>query len=221
MGEPLPKLVDGRGEKWEGWMEKFLTYGWARKHLDAGDILFYSHDERSVGIEIKQVSDLTSRLGDARRELAQLIDTVDVPILLVFGKWQRLSNDILLGGQSQLTWGRLWNLIQTFEDSGLRLQVATSREHAFLRVNQLYAYYQKGEHTSDLVPRQASGDRRIASLMAIPGISRKLGAGLLSTFSNLEGVATATEQELMGAHLIGPSKAKAVREWFGRGTPIK
>ena len=210
------KQVDGRGEKWSGWIEKFLEFGWERKLLDAGDFFFYSHDEKTVGIESKTVDDLTSRLGDARRELAQLIDTVDIPILLVFGKWLRKSNDTLLGGQQQLTWSHLWNLIQTFQDSGLRFQLATSREHAFQRINQLYAYYQKSEHTSTLVKRQAANDRRIASLMAIPGISKKLGAALVGHFGSLHAVACAERIQLEHIPLIGPNKSKMVYDWFHR-----
>jgi len=217
----LPKLVDGRGERWEGWIEKFLTYGWQRQQLDAGDFLFYTHGERSVGIEAKTVQDITSRLGDARRELAQLIDIVDIPILLVFGKWMRQSNDIIIGGQQHLTWSHMWNLIETFQDSGLRFQMATSREHAFLRINQLFAYYQKEEHTSALVVRRAATDRRIASLMPVPGISKKLGTALLKNLGSLQEVANATEEELMMTPLIGPTKARVIRNWFTREEAYK
>ena len=217
----LEKYVDGRGEPWKDWVEKFLTYGWVRKQLDAGDFLFYTHGERSVGIEAKTVQDITSRLGDARRELAQLIDIVDIPILLVFGKWMRQSNDIVIGGQQHLTWSHIWNLIETFQDSGLRFQMATSREHAFLRINQLFAYYQKGEHTSALVARRAATDRRIASLMPVPGISKKLGKALLDNFGSLQGIATAKVSELETTPLIGPSKAKVIRDWFRRSDPYK
>jgi len=212
----LPKLIDGRGELWKDWVEKFLTYGWSRQHLDAGDFFFHASDDKTVGIEAKTVGDLTSRLGDARRELAQLIDTVDIPILLVFNRWQRRSNDILIGGQEHLTWGHLWNLIQTFQDSGLRFQLATSRDHAFLRINQLYAYYQREEHTSALVARKASTDRRVASLMPIPGVSKKLGTALLKNFVTLQGVAGASKAELEQVPLIGPSKAKMIYDWMRR-----
>jgi len=218
---PIEKYVDGRGEKWQDWMEKFLTYGWARKQLDAGDFLFYSSDGKSIGIEAKTVDDLTSRLGDARRELSQLIDTVDVPILLVFNRWQRRSNDLLIGGQQHLTWSHVWNLLQTFQDSGLRFQLCTSRDHAFLRINQLYAYYQKGEHESTLVARRAATDRRIASLMPIPGVSRKLGASLLRHFGSLQAVAGATRAMLEQVPLIGPSKARVIRDWMKRKEPYK
>jgi len=217
----LPKLVDGRGEKWEGWIEQFLVYGWQRKHLDAGDFLFYSSDDKSIGIEVKTVDDLTSRFGDARRELSQLIDTVDVPILLVFNRWQRRSNDLLIGGQQHLTWGHLWNLLQTFQDAGLRFQLCTSRDHAFLRINQLFAYYQKGEHESTLVARKASTDRRVASLMPIPGVSKKLGTSLVKTFKSLRGVANAKRSELEMIPLIGPTKARFISDWFRREDPYK
>jgi len=215
------KYIDGRGEKWKGWVEQFLTFGWIRKQLDAGDFLFYTHNGRSVGMEVKTVQDITSRLGDARRELAQLVDMVDIPILLVFGKWMRQSNDIIIGGQQHLTWSHMWNLIETFQDSGLRFQLATSREHAFLRINQLYAYYQKEEHTAALVARRAATDRRIASLMPIPGVSKKLGSALLKNFGSLQGIATAKISELETTPLIGPSKAKVIRDWHKRTEPYK
>ena len=215
-----PKLIDGRGEKWEGWVEKFLTYGWQRKQLDAGDFLFYSSDNKSIGIEVKSVDDLTSRLGDARRELAQLIDTVDVPILLVFGRWLRRSNDLIIGGQQHLTWGHLWDLLETFFDSGLRYQPATSRNHAFLRINQLYARYQRGEHSSILVARKYAADRRVASLMPIPGVSKKLGASLLKSFGGLKSVANASQSELAEVPLIGDKKARIIWDYYNRQLPL-
>ena len=217
----IEKYIDGRGEKWQDWVEKFLTFGWQRKQLDAGDFLFYSSDDKSIGIEAKTVDDLTSRLGDARRELSQLIDQVDIPILLVFNRWSRRSNDLLIGGQQHLTWGHLWNLLQTFQDSGLRFQLCTSRDHAFLRINQLYAYYQKSDHDSALVVRKAATDRRITSLMPIPGVSKKLGATLLKHFGTLQAVANASESELELVPLIGPSKARMIRDWMKRESPYK
>ena len=218
---PILKFIDGRGELWKDWMEKFLSYGWIRRHLPAGDFLFYSPDGQSIGIECKTVSDIASRLSDARRELAQLIDTVDIPILLVFGKWIRKSNDILIGGQDQLTWGHLWNLFETFQDSGLRFQLALSRDHAFLRINQIYSYYQKPEHSSTLVARKATADRRVASLMPIPGVSKKLGTALLKHFGSLQAVAAASRSELELVPLIGPSKAKMIKDWMERESPYK
>jgi len=218
---PVQKFFDGRGEMWQGWVERFLTYGWTRRQLPAGDFLFHAPEGKTVGIEAKTVSDLASRLGDARRELAQLIDTVDVPILLVFGKWVRKSNDTLLGGQDQLTWGHLWNLFETFQDSGLRFQLALSRDHAFLRINQLFAYYQKPEHSSILVARKASMDRRVASLMPIPGISRKLGTALLKKFGSLQAVANASQQHLEETPLVGPKKARLIVNWHEREEPYK
>jgi len=115
----------------------------------------------------------------------------------------------------------MWNLIETFQDSGLRFQMATSREHAFLRINQLYAYYQKEEHTSALVVRRAATDRRIASLMPIPGVSKKLGVALLKNLGGLQEVANATEEELMMTPLIGPTKARVIRNWFTRKEAYK
>jgi len=215
------KLLDGRGEEWSGWVEKFLEYGWMRKQLDHGDFMFYAHDEKTVGIEVKSVDDLAGRLTDARRELAGLVDNVDIPILLVWGKWLRRSNDVLMSGSNQLTWKHLWNLLQSFQDVGLRFQLATSREHAFERINQLYAYYQKDEHSSTLVRRRADADRRIATLMAIPGISRKIGANLLSTFKDLQAIANATESDLMRCPLVGPSRARFVNSWFRRTEPFR
>lgn len=215
------KFMDGRGEPFKGWVEKFLEYGWERKHLEAGDFLFQTQKGLKVGIESKSVSDLLSRLGDARRELAQLIDMVDIPILLVWGPWKRKSNDILIGGQDQLTWGRLWNLIETFEDNGIRFQLATSREHAFQRINQLFAYYQKEEHSGAIVVRRADRDRRVASLMPIPGISRKLGAGLIKKFGRLDKIAVATIEQLEMVPLIGATKARLIHDWFRREEPYR
>lgn len=213
------KHFDGRGELWEGWIERFLEYGWERKHLPAGDFWFPAHGGKTVGIETKTVKDITSRLGDARRELAQLLDSVDIPILMIFGKWARKSNDIILGGQDQLTWGHLWNMLQTFQQEGLLMEICLSRDHAFLRINQLFAYYQKPEHLSSTVARRSVGDRRIASLMAIPGISRKLAHGLLKSRGSIRNIANTPKDELELIPLIGPSRANLIEDFLSREGP--
>ena len=217
----LPKLIDGRGEKWKDWVEKFLTYGWQRQQLDAGDFRFWSHSEKTVGIEVKSVADLTRRLNDARRELAQMIDQVDVPILLVWGQWLRRANDELVGTSYKLTMKHVWNLLQTFQDSGLRFQLSTSRPHAFLRINQLYAYYQEPDHESNLVRRSGGNDRRISLLMGIPGISRELAKRLLTTFPSLEAIANAPEVQLKSSYNIGDSRARMIWNYFHSKEPMR
>ncbi len=213
------KLLDGRGEPWEGWVEQFMEVGWTRQQLPAGDFNFTTNDERMVGIECKSVDDLIGRMGDARRELAQLIDNVDIPILLVWGKWNRSSNDVLLGPRLPVTWKQLWNMIETFQDNNLRFQLATSRQHAFQRINQLFAYYQQPEHTSNLIARKAGGDRRVASLMAIPGVSKKIGTSLMKEFPSLKDVANAEISDLIKASLIGTGRASTIKNWFERTEP--
>ena len=210
----LPKYFDGRGEKWEGWVEQFLTYGWQRQQLDSGDFRFWTNDERTVGIEVKSVNDLTGRLGDARRELAQMIDQVEIPILLVWNPWNRRTNDLLVCGRPNLTYGSIWNLLETFQDSGLRFQQALSRNHAFLRINQLYAYYQKPDHESNLVRRSWGTDRRISMVMGIPGISKALAKGLLLKFGSIEAIANASQVELTQAYNIGEQRSRMIYEYF-------
>lgn len=219
---PLPpKLFDGRGEKWEGWIEKFLEYGWARKRLPAGDFWFQSCDKKVVGVEVKTVGDLLSRMGDARREFAQMIDSVDIPLFLVYGKWGRMNNDVLLtNSRRKITWANVWNMLQTFQNSGLRVEVALSREHAFTRINQLYSYYQDPDHTANLVARRCSSDRRVASLMPIPGISEKLGKALLGHFGSVARVAVAKEETLREVPLIGEKKAQMIYRYFHQQEPF-
>lgn len=217
-----PKLFDGRGEKWDDWIEEFLTFGWMRQQLDAGDFRFWTNSEKTVGIEVKSVADLTHRLNDARRELAQMIDQVDIPILLVWGQWLRRSNDELVGTSYKLTMKHVLNLLQTFQNSGLRLDIpCTSRPHAFLRVNQLYAYYQEPDHESNLVRRSGGNDRRISLLMGIPGISRELAKRLLATFPSLNDIANATEQQLKGSYNIGDSRARMIWNYFHSTAPMR
>jgi ERCC4-type nuclease len=216
------RLFDGRGEGWEGWIEKFVQYGWQQKQLPAGDFYFLTRQKLTVGLEVKSVHDLVSRVGDARREFANLVDYVDIPIFLVWGAWNRTPDDSLIGHSKQrLTWAYIWNMLMTFQNEGLRIEVAFSREHAFTRINQLYAYYQKPEHQAGLVARRADNDRRIASLMAIPGVSKGLGTNLLKEFHSIRGLAMASPDQIAEVDKVGPKRSFTIYDFMTRDTPLR
>ena len=218
---PPNRLFDGRGELWEDWLEGFIKLGWIRQRLPAGDFWFTTSDKRVVGIEVKSVADYLGRIGDARREFATLLDVVDIPMFLVFGAWARSSNDFLvINSRKGISWGMTWNLLLSFQLSGMIVEPALSRNHAFTRINQLFTYFQKPEHMATLVPRRCGSDRRVAALMPIPGVSEKLGKGLINHFGSLKAIANAQVEELQEVPLIGGKKAQVIYGYFNQTTPV-
>lgn len=220
---PAIKLMDGTGEKWDKWISKFITCGWQKKRLPAGDFYFPSYSGHTVGIETKSVQDLTSDIERARKEFATLIDSVDIPIFLVWGNWNRRQNDALALSftSRQITWSQIWNMLMTFQNEGLRIEVCLHRDHTFQRINQLYTYYQEPEHRSALVARRSDADRRVASLMPIPGVSKVLATSLLKEFKSFRRLAAASQEDLRDVPLIGKRKAEIIEDYMSREAPYR
>jgi ERCC4-type nuclease len=106
------------------------------------------------------------------------------------------------------------NLVHTYQNSGLRWEQLTSRNHAFIRINQLYAYYQDPEHTANLVRRSSAGDKRISMLMGIPGVSKELAKRLIERFGDLTAIANANTDLLKTSYNIGDTRARTIWNYF-------
>ena len=191
--------------------EKLLELGWEQTALKDGDYTFSTIRGLKVGIERRTTEELSDLL-QLKDRFQRLISAYDIPIGLIEGKWDRHSDDTIPSARG-ITWKRVWNMVQSFQDMGLRIQLTTSPSHTIARLNELYAYYQSPDHRSPL-PRKYSTDPRLLSLSLIPGISRTTAALLLERFGDLQSVSKASVEELQSIVGIGPSKAKTIYDFF-------
>jgi len=185
--------------------------GFQRKQLVAGDVSFPEFTGETVLLEHKTVSkyleDMTN--GVLVRQLRRMSEETRWPILLIEGRWQQ-SSGVLLA--SRYTWEQAWNQMQTLQDMGVRVQLATGPEHAVQRILELADYYGKEFHGSVL--RAPAGDARIAALSLVPGIDRIKAQSLLEQHGSLEAIAQASLAGLEEAKGIGPVLAARIQSFF-------
>lgn len=185
----------------------FLRAGWQENALDAGDFCFYDSVDEVVLVERKTVHQLLTDMvtGQLQRQARVLTEATQFPILLVEGHWSQ-NNNYLPDGKH--TWCQAWNMLQSLQDIGLRLQLTSSVTHTIQRIFELEEYYAKAFHSS--VARHPSGDARISILSHVHGIDKHVGTKLLEEFSSLEKVATASVEDLMQVDGVGPKLARRI-----------
>jgi len=204
------RIADTR-EPWEA-REKLLKLGWEQMALKEGDYAFSTVTDLTVGVERSTISDF-SNIPERKDRFQRLVSAYDIPIAIIEGGMSRTSEDIIL--QVGVTWERIWNLLESFEDMGLRIQITTSLGHTVDRLNQLYTYYQDPVHKAPL-PRKYSTDPRLLALSLIPGISRSTSSLLLQRYKTLRELANAPEEELLGIIGIGPRRAADIYAFFNK-----
>ena len=189
----------------------FLDLGWDQQALPTGDWYWESSTGEPVGLERKAISDILGDLGGARKQLANLVSQRKIPILLIEGPWGKTGEYI---SGYQVTWAQAWDMLQTLQDKGLRIQLTTSLEHTIQRVRELFMYYQDPVHQSGRVTHY---NPQVESLMAIPGVSQALALKLASHFPSIRSVADASVKELQGCPLIGAIRAESIFNFFRKG----
>jgi len=204
-----PRYVDSREPPWR--LQPLERAGFERRQLEVGDVSFPEFTGETVLLEHKTVEKLLDDMssGTLVRQVRRLCEETRWPILLVEGRWQQ-SNGVLL--QSRYTWEQAWNQLQSLQDMGARVQLATGREHAVQRILELAEYYSKEYHASSI--RVPAGDARLATLSLVYGINRVKGQVLLEELGNLEGVATADTAMLQTVSGIGPVLAERIYTFF-------
>lgn len=190
----------------------FTRAGWSLQSLKFGDYQFTEAGGRSVLIEDKPVgkllSDMTS--GILQRQIKGLVEASPFPILLVRGQWSKDRNGHLLG--SNFTWENIWNQLQSLQDIGCRIQLATGIDHAVQRIFELQQYYAKGFHPS--VGRHGSGDHRIAVLAMVDGIEEAKAKVILEKYPTLADIATLDNLALEKIPGVGPVLARRIWDFW-------
>ena len=195
-------------------VEPFTRAGWKRQALKYGDYQFSDNIGKVALIEDKPLEKLLADMasGILQRQCRGLAENCDFPILLIRGHWIQDAGGYLLN--SRYTWEQAWNQLQTIQDMGCRLQLATSINHAIERIFQLQQYYEKEKHDSAL--RQVSGDPYVVVLSLINGISSKKANSIRITLPTLRDIANADAITLAHCEGIGLTLARRIRDFFGR-----
>ena len=165
-------------------------------------------------VERKAVGDLLTCLQDGTlvRQCRNLCEATLFPILLIEGAIYLGPDNIHLRDSHYLTKQALRNQLMSLQNLGCRIERTDNISDTIGRLPELVAYFNKDCHES--VQRQMPGNYRINTLCLIPGISQVRATALLTRFTTLRSVASATTQELTTAEGIGYKLAEKIARWF-------
>ncbi len=197
--------------------DQLLAMGWVQQRLVSADYSFYTCNFKKVGVERKTIQDLINGLGERLiRQLYNMIEHYEFPILLLEGNWRTLMPaGQLVTDRGVERWGRklVWNFLRTWQHRGISLEITANEAHTVVRLNELYAYYQKPIHTGG-VNRKIVGDKR---LLCFPeGIGIKLAEKVLAKMGSLRNVANASIEELLQCEGIGKQRAEAIVAFYNK-----
>jgi len=207
------KLVDTRepGEL----RTKLIEVGWQQKRLFSADFAFITHSFQKVGITRKSTPDLLGSINEVwAKQLEEMLDYYDLKIILIEGSWANIRPSVVLGatGISYLTWKSIWNYLRRWFDKGFTLELTIDWKHTVVRLNELYALYQK-PYSLSAISHKWADDR----IMAFPAGTRgKTAQQILDNGKSLVDIGQMGIEELKGYDKIGDKKASLIVEHFNR-----
>lgn len=204
---PRRKTADSY-EPWEI-VSELLKVGWERDPLRFGDYSFLTIDFKKVGIERKKIQDLIGSIGERlAKQLQGMMDYYDFTILLIEGSIKYTGGRIVTSrGIERVMMEGYRNFVRTWQDRGVTIERTSSHTDTIIRLNELYAYYQKPAHTGGVKKRQV-GDPRLLAFPPTVGI--KTGKIILDELGSLQTVANANLATLQSIPHVGPKRAEAV-----------
>jgi ERCC4-type nuclease len=138
-----------------------------RTNLDSGDVVFYSFHGKSIGIERKSIANLLSDMAllgkthseghSINEQLDLLINTYDIPIILierhptVFIDSDGLLQSTYKGNKPPwvgIPWDYVANYLMEWQLAGLFVDVTENLRHTIQRIDGLYKWFSKQEHTA-------------------------------------------------------------------------
>jgi ERCC4-type nuclease len=213
--EPPPKcrIVDTREP--EELRTKLMELGWEQRSLECGDYWFFDNTYKKIGIERKEIGDFISSLGDRlSNQLERCLDHYDTVILLLEGNWKQATYDnkiITSRGVTYNTWAMAWNFIRAQQHKGVTIELTINHGHTIKRLNELYAWYQKGLHTGGLSHTTFTDDR----IMAFPrGCRGKTAIEALKVFKSLACIGNAEVIDLINIPGVAKKKAQTIYDHF-------
>ena len=195
--------------------DKLLEIGWYQQQLISADYSFLTCDYKKVGIERKAVGDFVSSLSERLiKQLYNMLDYYDFPILLLEGSWKMLEGQLVTNRGIELWgWSLVWNFIRTWQHRGITIEMTANEGHTVKRLNELFVYYQKPSHTGGVTHRIV-GDKR---LLAFPeGVGIKTAEKILTKMGSLKAVANASYEQLIMCEDVGRKRAETIVAFYNK-----
>jgi len=207
------KLVDDREP--ETIRMKLLQTGWQQSRLHSGDYLFQSVDFKWICVTRKTIADLIGSIGkNFSNQLEEMIENYEFRILLLEGQWSSIGGQMVTGrGIEQWRDEPLRNFIRTWQDRGITLEFVGNEGATIRRLNELFSYYMKDNHTGGR-NKHTAGDTRLLAFGQ--GIGPKIGKDLLTEFKSLRAVGNAEVAQLMKVKGMGEKRAVNLWGHFNR-----
>lgn len=187
------RFVDTR-EPWE-LREALIKTGWEQKALESGDMCFDTYDKLQVGSTRKTLPDLLNSIGDTfAYQLEAMLEKYDICIFCFEADKIRqdsaghiLTTRISERGMQEdiahrITRIELFNWLHRWQAKGFILERWPTLEFIVLRLNELYALYQKPYSLSGKSHKHA--DDRVLALCS--GLRGKTGQSALERYSIAE-----------------------------------
>ncbi|MFH1915874.1 MAG: DEAD/DEAH box helicase [Nanoarchaeota archaeon] len=205
--EPQIKIYTDYREKGSGLLKELLSRGAdiSLKRLEVGDYLL---SER-VCVEIKKVPDFVDSILDGRL-LSQMKDIrqYERPLVIIEGEEDLFS-------QRNIHQNAILGMISTIT-IGFNIPLIRTKNHretaAFLLVTAKQEQIPSAAHQFHTAKPLTIKEQQEFIISSFPGIGTILAKPLLEAFGSVENIIKATEEELRQVPLIGPIKAKRIKD---------
>jgi len=194
---------------------ELLKTGWIQQKLKHGDFMFFTCHYHKVGITRKTTYDFMNSINDIfAKQLEAMLEVFDICIMLVELPWVWISDNSRMVGANEikkLTKEAVLNYIHRYQAKGFILERTTDITDTVIRLNELYALYQKPYSLS--ARSKGYQDER---LLALPcGLRGKAGENLLAGRS-LQQIANMDTKQILslGIDGIGMKRASLIPEHF-------
>jgi ERCC4-type nuclease len=208
------KIVDSREP--EELRTKLLMTGWQQGRLTSGDFYFQAVDYRNIGVTRKTVPDLLSSMNKIfGLQLQEMLERYSIVVLIVEGRWDIRDGHFFIEGSGEgrglrpQTDVEVNNFLRTWQDRSMTIERTISIDKTAKRLNELFAYYMKENHSGG-IKRQTVGDPRLLAFGE--GIGVKIGKLLLEYFGSLKAVANAEIEQYRQVEGIGQKRAESL--WY-------
>jgi len=179
-------------------------------------------------IERKSIdSDLLNsiRSGLLSEELRHILNEADIPMWLREGDMTLRRLASLQGGDPMHIYNAIDNASISAQLAGIIVINSPAPNRTAERLKSVYEYFEKDEHKMMLTIKRLDipiilfdkeYNQTISLLMGLPGIGQELAERLLKHFGSIEGILSASEEELQKVEGIGSGKAKKIKEFISK-----
>jgi len=199
--------------------ERLLEFGWQQRRLQSGDYCFWSCQFDKVGITRKTVPDCLASLNETfGKQLEEMLETYQICIVLIEGAWRWTADTgqlLTARGLERHVKKEVLNYIHRWQAKGFILERTVDWQDTIIRLNELYALYQKPYSLS--AKSKGYADERLLGLPS--GLRGKAGEKLLNGRS-LREIANMSSDDVLKAKIegIGKKRAMLVEQHFTRRT---